>query len=224
MELLNKTIDLFYQNADANNANAMSKYMRNLFDFLGISKPLRATLQKTLVRELTKEKQPNWEIINLLWNKSEREFQYLAIDILNGGKYTFAESDLRKIRFLITNKSWWDTVDLIAGNCLGKIITQHPKILQNELKQWITDENLWIRRSSIICQLKFKERTNKEFLTEAILKNADSDEFFINKAIGWALREYSKTNPAWVKDFLSKHKLSPLSVKEGNKYIKKMGL
>lgn len=224
MELLNKTIDLFYQNANATEAVGMSNYMRNMFDFLGIKKPLRTTLQKELVKELKKEKQPNWEIIKLLWNKPEREFQYLAIDILNSGKYKFAENDLQKVRVLITDKSWWDTVDLIAGNCLGKIIEQHPKILQNELKQWITDENMWIRRSSIICQLKFKEKTDREFLTEAILNNADSDEFFINKAIGWALREYSKTNPTWVKDFLSKHKLSPLSVREGYKHINKIEL
>lgn len=118
------------------------------------------------------------------------------------------------MEWLISTKSWWDTVDAIAPKPVGKIAASYPEVIEETLDGWAVHENMWLRRAAILFQLKYKEKTDDALLYRYILKNADSKEFFIQKAIGWALREYSKTNPASVKEFIENHKLAPLSVRE----------
>lgn len=123
------------------------------------------------------------------------------------------------IKRLVTTKSWWETIDSL-DEYVGLIALQDDSA-KNVLQEWSVDENLWLRRVAIDFQQRYKEKTDKEFLAKTIINNLGSNEFFINKSIGWSLREYSKTNPEWVKDFIDQHRenMSSLSIKEASKYI-----
>jgi 3-methyladenine DNA glycosylase AlkD len=120
---------------------------------------------------------------------------------------------------LITTKSWWDTVDAIAPKAVGKIADKFPEVVPETIDGWATHDYMWLKRAAILFQLKYKQKTDEELLYQYIRQNAASKEFFIQKAIGWALREYSKTNPASVKKFIEGQPLAPLSVREGSKYL-----
>lgn len=150
--------------------------------------------------------------------KPEREFRYLAIDYMDKVKKLFTPDDMKNIEKLLITKSWWDSVDAI-NKTVGYIAMKYPEVKEDVLLKWIESENIWLNRVSIIFQLKYKEKTDTEFLSKAILHNSQTEEFFINKAIGWALRQYSKTNREWVKNFIQQNPLQPLSVKEGSKYL-----
>ena len=150
--------------------------------------------------------------------KCYEEFQYLGIDYLEKVRDLLIPSDIIKIEELITTKSWWDTVDAI-NRLVGYLAKKYPQLKEDNITEWVDSDNIWLNRISIIFQLKFKEETDTEFLIRAILTNSYKGEFFIDKAIGWALREYSKTNREWVKDFIENNPLSKLSVREGSKYL-----
>lgn len=176
---------------DGNNeieAKKMSAYMRNQFKFLGIKSPVRKKLQKEIFKEIIKPKEIDRGFVIEFFGKDYREFQYMVIDYLIKQKNFLMEEDIFLIRNLIINKSWWDTVDIISSNLLGHICEKYPNIVNEHILSWISDENMWIRRSSIIFQLRYKENTNLEVLSKAIKDNSLDDDFFIKKAIGWALR------------------------------------
>lgn len=196
----------------------MAKYMKNQFPFLGLKKPDRTALSKGFLNEKKKDKEIDWDFIFRCYELPEREFQYLAIDYMSKVANLFQPDDMKRIEKLITTKSWWDTVDAISP-IVGHIAMKYPEIKETILTKWMESDNIWLKRVSILFQLKYKDKTDTEFLKKAILKNANTNEFFINKAIGWALREYSKTNKEWVRSFIENNKLSKLSVREGSKYI-----
>lgn len=214
----NYIIDLFYKNRNEDLAVPMAKYMKNKFPFLGIKTPERKELTRAFINERKKDTVIDWDFIYKCFDLPEREFQYLAISYMNRVKKLFTLEDMGKIEGLITSKSWWDSVDSIAP-IVGDICLSHPSVKDEVVDKWIFSDNIWLKRVSILFQLKYKDKTDREFLTKAIVNNADTPEFFINKAIGWALREYSKTDKAWVRDFISRVELSKLSIKEGSKYI-----
>lgn len=208
-----------FKNED--DAIAMSLYMRNKFKFLGIKSPKRKEIFKQIFENFKNNKEIDKEFVVKFFNKDYREFQYIAIDYLIKMKKYFLKEDIYFIKDLIITKSWWDTVDLIASNLLGEICKKYPSLIDEQIVFWINDENMWLRRSSIIFQLRYKENTNLEILQKSIESNIDDDEFFIQKAIGWALREYSKTDYKWVLNFINNHNLSKLSKREAEKYIKR---
>lgn len=208
-----------FKNED--DAIAMSSYMRNKFKFLGIKSPKRKEIFKQIFENFKNNKEIDKEFVVKFFNKDYREFQYIAIDYLIKMKKYFLKDDIFFIKDLIITKSWWDTVDLIASNLLGEICKKYPSLIDEQIVFWINDENMWLRRSSIIFQLRYKENTNLEILQKSIESNIDDDEFFIQKAIGWALREYSKTDYKWVLNFINNHNLSKLSKREAEKYIKR---
>lgn len=211
-------IQIFYNNRNEENAVPMAKYMKNQFPFLGLKKPDRTALSKGSLNEKKKDKEIDWDFIFRCYELPEREFQYLAIDYMSKVANLFQPDDMKRIEKLITTKSWWDTVDAISP-IVGHIAMKYPEIKETILTKWMESDNIWLKRVSILFQLKYKDKTDTEFLEKAILKNANTNEFFINKAIGWALREYSKTNKEWVRSFIENNKLSKLSVREGSKYI-----
>ncbi|MDO4727405.1 MAG: DNA alkylation repair protein [Bacteroidota bacterium] len=205
---------------DGTNAIQMQKYMRNLFPFFGIKATQRREISYTYLRELKKEKTINWDFVFTCWAASERELQYIALDYLKENKKKLTDLDIPNLEQLIRNKSWWDSIDYL-DRIIGNIALRHPHLNQM-LLEWSLHPNFWYRRIAIDHQLDRKENTNTELLQEIILNNLNQKEFFINKAIGWSLRAYSKTNPKWVADFIEKHQdsLSRLSISEGSKYIK----
>ena len=199
-------------------APGMKAYMKHKFEYLGLQKPVRAELRKDFLKEQKATKKINWEMVWTLWDQPEREFQYLALAYLDTMKEFMVKHDILKIEKLITCKSWWDSVD---GTVVmtGELVKRFPELQTTVIARWIYEDNIWLKRISIIFQLKYKGETDTEFLSMAILANCKTKEFFINKAIGWALREYSKTNPDWVRDFIKDNPLHSLSVREGSKYV-----
>lgn len=216
----NLLVNLFEQNRDKEKAIPMQNYMKNHFSFLGIKSPERRELEKQFFKEsgiLKKEFQQ--EFVKALWKKEEREYQYAALDYIEKSLKKIDKQHLPFMEELIITKSWWDTVDVIAPKPVGTIASNHPEVISETVEGWAYGDHLWLRRSAILFQLKYKDRTDKELLFRYISQNKESKEFFIQKAIGWALREYSKTNPESVKNFIESTTLSNLSVREGSKYI-----
>jgi 3-methyladenine DNA glycosylase AlkD len=209
----------FQDHADREAAKEMSAYMRHQFPFLGISTPTRKLLCKEFYKNARQEGAVDWAFIDRCWKKGPREFQYLAIGCLAVLNDTLTPEDMPKLKRLIITKSWWDTIDGL-DRIVGHTALSFPE-LNDTLLEWSVDENIWLRRVAIDHQLGRKEQTNIALLERIIVNNFGQKEFFINKAIGWSLREYSKTNPRWVKDFLTRHRsrLAPLSAREGGKYV-----
>jgi len=209
----------FTKNADSTQAKAMSAYMRDQFPFLGIQKPQRAVLSKVFLKSAKEERVIDWEFVLVCWDKPEREFQYLALDYLTVLKKVVTPEDLPKLKQLAVTKSWWDTVDGL-DHLIGGMVLCFPQVSATML-EWSTDANFWLRRIAIDHQLTYREKTNAALLAKIIENNLGQSEFFINKAIGWSLREYSKVAPDWVRSFIDIHRnrLTPLSIRDGSKYI-----
>ncbi|NLY77470.1 MAG: DNA alkylation repair protein [Tissierellia bacterium] len=210
--------DIFYSHKNMENAFHMSKYMKNQFPFIGLKKPERVALARDFLKLKKKDSQIDWDFIFKCYSMPEREFHYLAIDYMDRVKDLFTSEDMGNIEKLITTKSWWDTVDYI-NRIVGHVAMKYPIVKDEIIHKWIYSDNIWLKRISIIFQLKYKEKTDTKFLEKAILHNSNTGEFFVDKAIGWALREYSKTNKKWVKDFIENNDLSKLSIREGSKYL-----
>ncbi|MEH7343217.1 DNA alkylation repair protein [Bacillus sp. JJ1532] len=213
-------VELFEQNRDPEKAGPMEAYMKNHFPFLGIKSPDRKGLVRQLFQEsglLKQDFQP--EFVLALWEKEEREYQYAAMDYLERCLKQLDKQHISLIEQLITTKPWWDTVDLLASKAVGAIAEKHPEVITETIEGWAYGDHLWLRRTAILFQLKYKNQTDEKLLYRYIEHNKDSKEFFIQKAIGWALREYSKTNPESVKEFIESTTLASLSVREGSKYI-----
>lgn len=216
---LEKLFTELEKNKNADQSLKMSAYMQNKFSFLGIPMPKLRKIEKPFFKE--RKKDPiDWKFINNCWNLNYREGQYVALNYLNYHKEKLGNKDLPLLKQLIITKSWWDTIDAIDG-LVGLVILKYP-VLKLEMIKWAIDDNLWLRRVAIDFQQKYKEKTDTNLLGKIICANLGSSEFFINKAIGWSLREYSKINPQWVKSFIAKYNnnLSKLSTKEASKYLK----
>lgn len=201
------------------NAKNMKAYMKNNFEFLGIRTAERRKVQKEEFKKIPKDAEIDKEFVRNLWNEEFREFQYAALDYLIKMRKKLKKDDILFIEELIRNKPWWDTIDPISSYLVGEICKNYPEVIDTYIIKWIEDENFWIRRSSIIFQLKYKEKTNTNILEKSIKFNINEKEFFIRKAIGWALREYSKTNKNWVSDFVKNNDMSGLSKREASKYL-----
>lgn len=208
------------QRRNPDQAVQMAKYMKNQFPFLGIKTPERRALARVAFNKIGIKNQPFDEAFVLaLWEQAEREYQYTAIDYLTKFVKQLKKEHIGLLETLITTKSWWDTVDLLASNLVGPLVMQNKELIPQVIEGWATHDNMWLRRSALLFQLKYKLATDSALLYRYIITNGDSGEFFIQKAIGWALREYSKTNPESVRQFIGNHTLKPLSVREGSKYI-----
>lgn len=212
---LNELILLLEDHRNAENQEWMEKYMRNQFSFLGIKTPERRELAKAYLKGL---KALSMADVFTLYNKPEREYKYIAIGILTKFQKNLSIQDFEEIKALSLIEPWWDTIDSIGPLIYGPM-AQRDLAVKEKLRELIYADSIWQRRISILFQLKYKDKMDEDFLAEAILQNADTREFFLDKAIGWVLREYSKTNPGFVREFIRQHKLSTLSVKEGSKYI-----
>jgi 3-methyladenine DNA glycosylase AlkD len=224
MEYLNDLISTFRNNDDPTNAIYMKKYMKDNFEFLGLKTPVRKLLSKPFFE---KENLPDPgqvpEMVKTLWELDEREFQYFAIQLLMKFNRQAPEPWIDLYEYCIINKSWWDTVDGLAGWCTGSHFIRFPDIIAEYTNKWMESDNMWLQRSCLLYQLKYKEHTDFELLKSYIHPLKDSREFFIQKAIGWALREYSKTNPAAVQAFVGQTDLASLSRREAMRIISKKG-
>ena len=201
-------------------AESMGKYMRDKFNFLGIRGPKRTELFKKYFPTARKTKEIDWNFIETCWNKEEREFQYAVVYYLKAMQKFLKKGDISKLKYLVVTKSWWDTVDLLS-KIIGDVVNRN-KELKTLMLEWSKKENdIWLRRVAILHQLSFKENVDKLLLETILEDNLCDGEFFINKAIGWALRDYSKVNPEWVRKFIEKNRseMANLSLREAMKYL-----
>lgn len=214
-------IEKFEANRNEEQAGPMKAYMKNHFPFLGIKSPLRKQLLKEQFAEYAlPDPEQLFEEVWKLYDQPEREYQYAAIALLEKMKKYLTIEDLPALRQLIETKSWWDSVDSIAPKSVGDVVKLDREYGEKVMREWSKSENMWTNRSAILHQLKFKQEMNTELLFEIIQQHSGSTEFFIQKAIGWVLREYAKTNPDLVKKFVSEHPLKPLSKREALKHFK----
>ena len=204
--------------ANPDDVVAMKAYMKNKFEFLGVKTPARRKLAKAFFKQQT-DSVIDWVFINESWDNPYRELQYAALDYLESRKKLLASSDLPRLKKLAQTKSWWDTIDFL-DRLAGSIIARFPETKEIILS-WSCDKDFWLRRLAIDHQLLRKEETDTELLEKILVNNLGQTEFFINKAIGWALRDYSKTNPEWVRYFIEWHQaeMAALSIREGSKYL-----
>ncbi|OYQ40548.1 hypothetical protein CHU92_04525 [Flavobacterium cyanobacteriorum] len=216
---INELENVFTTNASAENAVAMEKYMKGHFPFFGIKTDMRRSLHKDIALKYRDElKQNAREVAAALYIKEQREYHYSAIDLLMKElKKNFRDDDIVLIEHLLVTKSWWDSVDLVSKYLLGGYLEQYPDKKEETVSRFTTSPNMWLNRSVLLFQLGYKNKTDQQLLFRECLRHKDSNEFFIQKAIGWALREYAKVNTASVKDFVAKAGLKPLSVREALK-------
>ncbi len=218
-----ESVRIAFQQAETpHNAAPMSAYMKNHFPFHGITSQHRTELLKDL---LNKENLPEYRDLSLvchqLWELPQREYVYAALSLLAKFNKRLNPSDIPWIIALITQKSWWDSVDTLAGSVLSSLVNRLPDTLWPHFEPLIGDDNFWLNRTAMIVQLKLRDKTDTDFLTAAILPHMHSKEFFLRKAIGWSLRQYARYNPQWVIDFVHQHEaeLSGLSKREALKRL-----
>ena len=214
----NALTKLFKANADALQATSAKKYMRDQFEFFGINTPLRRKLTKQFIAKHNIPSKIDIPLlVRLLWKLDEREYQYFAMEILERYADEFNIRHMEMLEFMLQYKAWWDTIDFIAPRLIGPYFTRYPKKRNAQIKKWMASGNPWLIRTALIFQMKYKNKTDTKLLFSLVNECKHEKDFFIRKAIGWALREYSKTNPKAVKDFVKNNTLSPLSKKEALK-------
>lgn len=211
----------FKQNAHAATAAGAKAYLLNQFEFFGMYTPQRRLLCKAHYRDHpVKDLKELEAIVKECFTLDQREYQYFGIELFAFHKKLWQDSSIKLIEHCIVTRSWWDSVDHIASEWLGLFFKMFPGKTEPVTSKWNRSGNMWLQRSSIMFQKAYKKDTNTELLSKYILHHKGSKEFFIQKAIGWALREYSKTDPAWVQAFVKNNKLSPLSEREALKRLK----
>ncbi len=202
------------------NAIQMAAYMKHHFEFFGVKTPQRRLISKVFFKEF----QPlnNQQIIDtslFLWNAKQRELHYIAIELLEFHRKKLDKSIIEVYEQLTITNSWWDSVDAICSSLLDFYFKKYPDTIETITSKWNNSSNFWLQRNSIMFQKFFNEKTNTNLLSKYILNCANSQEFFIQKAIGWALREYAYTNPNWVRNFVESHNLPKLSKREALKHL-----
>ncbi|MGR5283681.1 DNA alkylation repair protein [Vibrio maritimus] len=203
------------------NATFMKAYMRDQYEFYGIQSGPRRDALKVL---FSKQHLPNLDdvadIVDELWSLPQREYQLVAVDLLIKTKKMLPEFYLHHAERWITTKSWWDTVDMLATHIVASLFQRYPDETTAVINQWRESDNIWLRRTAILYQLKFKQNTDQTLLFAIIGENQADKEFFIQKAIGWSLREYSKTHAAAVIQFIDAQGIEGLAKREGLRWLK----
>lgn len=213
---------LLEPHANPEAAVAMAAYMKNNFPFLGIPQPVRKAATREVVKQAKSwSAERLWAATEELWAQPEREFHYLAIELLTAGAARLAADDLPWIESLTRRHSWWDSIDALCSPLVGSIALRDPEAGAWIEENWTGHEDFWVRRMAILYQRREKARTDESRLFRICLANAAHKNFFIRKGIGWALREYAKTAPQAVRGLLQENSrtFSPLTIREAGKYL-----
>ncbi|WAU81045.1 DNA alkylation repair protein [Streptomyces sp. Qhu-G9] len=207
--------------ADPQRARSARAYMKDIAPFLGLTTPDRRALSRTVLAGTPRPDETDCTAVALrCWRLPEREYQYFAVDYLRRNVRCLSSRFLPVARHLVSTVPWWDTVDLLACHVVGGLVAADPR-LRADMDRWIEDDDLWIARTALLHQLRYKEATDTERLFAYCVRRSGHPDFFVRKAIGWCLREYAKTDPAAVREFVARERdrLSPLSVREALKNI-----
>lgn len=214
----------FEKHANPATAAGAKAYIRNLSEFYGLPSPLRRQLIKDFISKCGYPPYENLEeLVHYAWEQPQREWQYAAMEIVEKSVKKADQSLLDLAEWMIINKSWWDSVDFLAPNIAGVLFKNYPTIKMQYIEKWMQSGNLWLQRSCLLHQLRDNKTADRALLFDLCERLADHPDFFIRKAIGWSLRQYSKSYPEAVIDFVNNHKLSNLSRKEALKVINRKG-
>jgi 3-methyladenine DNA glycosylase AlkD len=220
-EIMDRLSRAFEAARDPDRAAPMAAYMRDQFPFLGIPSPTQKALTREVLAGLGRPAEPDLAAVALAcWERPEREYQYFACSLLRRHARSCGENFIATAQRLLVTKSWWDTVDALAAHLVGPLVAQHPALVATT-DAWLTDDDRWLIRTAILHQLTYKEATDANRLFRYCTVQATHPDFFVRKAIGWALREYAKTDPAAVRTFVNAHhsRLAALSVREALKNL-----
>ncbi len=207
--------------ADPDRAKQMAAYLRDQFAVFGVATPERRSIQKPLLVASAASSQAELlDFAEACWAEDEREFQYVAVDVLRKRAGTLELDDLSRVRGLIVERSWWDTVDPLAIHVVGALVRANAE-LSRSMDEWIVDPHLWVARTAMLHQLMWKADTDPERLARYVRLQAGHPDFFMRKAIGWALRQYARTDPDAVRSLVGEldGALSGLSKREALKHL-----
>lgn len=207
--------------ADDERVPQMAAYTKDHFEYFGIGATDRRSLTKNFVRSFDDQgPNPVLRTAAELWALPERELQYVAADLLRRRARVLTAEHLGAVEQLIVSKSWWDTVDVLAPHVVGAMARTSPPVV-TALDRWIDDDNIWRARTSILHQLMYKADTDADRLFTYAEHRAADTEFFIRKAIGWALRQYARQDPDAVRRFVDTHRsqLSGLTIRQATKHL-----
>jgi 3-methyladenine DNA glycosylase AlkD len=209
------------ENSDPERAIKMKAYMRDQFAFYGVMAQQRKEIERPFFAKENRPKIENLEsIVRTFWNDQHREFQLIAMELVAKYKKELTVEHFEMLEYMITYKSWWDTVDYIAATLVGDLVKRYPKEGYRYFEKWRYSRDMWLVRTTLLFQLKYKDEVDEELLFSIIKENATDKEFFIQKAIGWSLRQYGKYKPENVRWFVENHWLSGLSKREAIKNLK----
>lgn len=214
--VLARLVEAYAAAADPVRAVPMARYMRDQFPFLGIPGPVQRTLSRAVLAGLDRPAEDDLRAVALgCWELPQREYQYFACGWLRRHARICSAGFLDTVRHLIVTRSWWDTVDVLASRVVGPLVLRHPELVST-MDDWLAGENLWLTRTALLHQLFYREATDAARLFGYCTARAEHRDFFIRKAIGWALREYARTDPALVRGYVhdNRAQLSALSVRE----------
>ncbi|TXD37278.1 DNA alkylation repair protein [Lujinxingia vulgaris] len=210
--------------ADPNKAEKMAAYMKTSMPFYGVQAGPRDQIVKAIAPNIHLATHDDYvALIETLWALPHREEKYIAIRLARRFKPFISLASLPLYERLIRDGEWWDFTDEIATHLVGTVLKKSPDQTWPTLDRWLLNPNLWIRRAALLAQNRLKSHTDPQKLFAYCLHLADEEDFFIRKAIGWALREYARTNPDAVRTFLTQHHdtLSPLSIREASKHLER---
>ena len=209
--------------ANPEKAAPMAAYMKTDQPFYGVQKPARTEIFNEILDRFPPENRDQYRTAVLaLWAGPHREEQYLAIGYAKAFPRYVTLSSIPLYRRLVVEGAWWDFVDDVAAHLIGDVLFNQRERATPKVRPWIDDRDLWLRRTAIICQIGHKDTTDQDLLLDSCAARLHEQEFFIRKAIGWALREYAKTDPDAVRSFVLDHRdeMSALSFREATKHIK----
>lgn len=211
--------DTFHSHGKPDVAQGQMAYMRHQFEYFGLKMPAWMELTKEIIKNQgIPDGQALRDLARLCFEDEHREMQYFALECVQKMQKKQPAGFIDFLEELICTKSWWDTVDWIA-KLVGIHFRSHPELIRPVTERWMTSGHLWLQRVCLIFQLMYKEKTDAGLLFAYIRQVAGSKEFFLQKGAGWALRQYSKTNPEAVRQFLAETAVAPLTRREGMKYL-----
>ena len=220
--MLTHAADALEAIADPERAAQMAAYLKTDMPFYGVSSPNRKPIARHIVKEYRPSSQSEYEqAVRALWNRPTREEKYLALDYAMAQRDFIGLDSMDLYESLVREGQWWDLVDGIASHLVGGAFQRHRAAVTPMMKRWVDDDDMWIRRTAILSQLRHTDDTDEQLLFDFCERRCHEKEFFIRKAIGWSLRSYARTNPEAVIRFLEDHRseLSGLSFREAAKHL-----
>lgn len=222
--MFEQIIEVYKLNANPALAKDMKAYMKDNFEFFGVKSPARKELNRIFLREVKHLSKDEFnKLIQQLWDRPEREMHYVAMELIRKMMkvHISEKKDIEFLEKLVLQNSWWDSIDFIAPRPMRLYFDRFPSERNKKIDKWIASDNIWLKRCALLIHLKESEEVDLPYMFETILRLCDTKEFFINKAIGWLLREHSKKRKSEIQEFMDQYsnKLSNLSVREGSKYL-----